>query len=344
MPKARAERATAPRFSGSLSPSRTPSVRAPATTSSSVGSGRRSAAATAPRCRSNPTVAASTALVATYTGASTSSSAPSKRARACGVSEDRADVVPRRQQALDRRDALGDEQLVALDAAPDRGVGQGDVVGEAGIGGVVDRHLHPASLTALDATAATARASNTCPRTCVPRGRGMLADMHLQGSLFGATEPAVDASFAGLRRIELDDRSWLDHLPGWLAGEQAVFDHLISALPWRQRTVTMWERRLPEPRLTSWWTPQQGAEAMPILATMRRVLSDPLRRGVRLDRVQLLPPRRGLRRLARRPPPPHDRRSRRRHRQRRRAPTVAHPTTRRRAGARRSTSAAATCS
>ena len=52
-----------------------------------------------------------------------------------------------------------------------------------------------------------------------------------------------------------------------------MFDHLISALPWRQRTVTMWERRLPEPRLTSWWTPEQGPEAMPILATMRRVLS-----------------------------------------------------------------------
>jgi alkylated DNA repair dioxygenase AlkB len=106
-----------------------------------------------------------------------------------------------------------------------------------------------------------------------PDAEGLLADLHLQGSLFGGATPSVDESFAGLRRIRLDERSWLDHLPGWLAGEQTVFDHLVSTLPWRQRTVTMWERRLPEPRLTSWWTPEQGPEAMPILATMRRVLS-----------------------------------------------------------------------
>src|SRR5215218_8206402 len=101
----------------------------------------------------------------------------------------------------------------------------------------------------------------------------LLADMHLQASLFGNDEPSVDETFRGLQRIELDERSWLDHLPGWLTGEQAVFDHLVATLPWRQRTVTMWERRLPEPRLTSWWTPDQGPEPMPILAAIRGVLS-----------------------------------------------------------------------
>lgn len=100
----------------------------------------------------------------------------------------------------------------------------------------------------------------------------VLGDLQLQGSLFGAADPAVDDSFAGLRRIPLDEGSWLDHLPGWLAGEQAVFDHLVAALPWRQRTVTMWERRLPEPRLTWWWTPDQGPEPMAVLGTARRVL------------------------------------------------------------------------
>ena len=100
-----------------------------------------------------------------------------------------------------------------------------------------------------------------------------LADLQLQGSLFGCAEPAADETFRGLRRIELDARSWLDHLPGWLTGEQVVFDHLVATLPWRQRTVTMWEQRLPEPRLTSWWTPRQGPEPMPVLAAMRRALS-----------------------------------------------------------------------
>ena len=102
----------------------------------------------------------------------------------------------------------------------------------------------------------------------------LLDDTHLQASLFGLDEPSIDETFRGVRRIHLDERSWLDHLPGWLAGEQAVFDHLVATLSWRQRTVTMWERRLPEPRLTSWWTVAHGPEPMPILATIRRALSD----------------------------------------------------------------------
>ena len=96
----------------------------------------------------------------------------------------------------------------------------------------------------------------------------------LQASLFGtAAEPSVDASFSGLRRIELDGTSWVDHCPAWLTGEQSVFDHVVAELPWRQRTVTMWERRVPEPRLTSWWTADAGAEPLAVLAEGRRALS-----------------------------------------------------------------------
>jgi alkylated DNA repair dioxygenase AlkB len=96
----------------------------------------------------------------------------------------------------------------------------------------------------------------------------------LQPSLFGALDdPAVDPTFSGLVRVELDGTSWIDHLSGWLAGEQVVFDHLVEALDWHQRTVTMWDRRMPEPRLTAWWTPDDGPEAMPILAEVRGVLS-----------------------------------------------------------------------
>lgn len=97
--------------------------------------------------------------------------------------------------------------------------------------------------------------------------------MLLQGSLLGLAEPAVDESFTGVTRIELDDATWLDHQPAWLDGEQTVFDELHEQLHWRQRTVTMWEQRLPEPRLTAWWTAADGPEPLPILATMRTSLS-----------------------------------------------------------------------
>jgi len=95
----------------------------------------------------------------------------------------------------------------------------------------------------------------------------------LQGSLLGLDEPAVDATFAGLRRTDLDDRSWLEHLPGWLGGHEEVFDRLYHDLGWTQRTVTMYQRRLPEPRLTSWWVPAHGVEPLPVLGEIRTILS-----------------------------------------------------------------------
>ena len=35
----------------------------------------------------------------------------------------------------------------------------------------------------------------------------------------------------------------------------------------------MYQRRLPEPRLTSWWVPDHGPEALPVLGEIRTILS-----------------------------------------------------------------------
>ncbi len=99
------------------------------------------------------------------------------------------------------------------------------------------------------------------------------AETMVQGSLLGLAEPDVDGSFTGLTRRQLDTRSWLDVVPDWMQGDQVVFDLLETQLHWRQRTVTMYERRLPEPRLTSWWVPRDGPEPLPVLAEARRLLS-----------------------------------------------------------------------
>jgi len=105
----------------------------------------------------------------------------------------------------------------------------------------------------------------------------------LQGSLFGHEAPDVDLTFADLTRVQLDERSWLDVAPGWLRGHEVVFDELWEQLPWRQRTVTMYERRLPEPRLTWWWTTGSGREPLPVLADARRALDQ--RYGVTFDSI-----------------------------------------------------------
>jgi alkylated DNA repair dioxygenase AlkB len=72
-----------------------------------------------------------------------------------------------------------------------------------------------------------------------------------QDDLFGSLEPAVDESFADARRIELDATSWLEHVPGWLAGSGRLFDELMATAPWEQRYRYMYGRRVIEPRLTA---------------------------------------------------------------------------------------------
>lgn len=95
----------------------------------------------------------------------------------------------------------------------------------------------------------------------------------LQGSLFGALAPAVDAGFAGAERTWLDDTSWVELVPHWLAGADEVFAALAEHLPWRQRRVTMYDHLVDEPRLTWWWRAADGdPEPLPVLADARRLL------------------------------------------------------------------------
>jgi alkylated DNA repair dioxygenase AlkB len=96
----------------------------------------------------------------------------------------------------------------------------------------------------------------------------------LQGSLFGALDPAPDAAFAGAVRTWLDDASWVELVPAWLAGADEVFATLSDQLPWQQRRVTMYDRLLDEPRLTWWWRAADGEpEPLPVLADVRALLS-----------------------------------------------------------------------
>jgi alkylated DNA repair dioxygenase AlkB len=85
----------------------------------------------------------------------------------------------------------------------------------------------------------------------------------LQGSLFDGGPPEADVSFSGLRHIELDERSWVDSAPGWLRGSDELFTELVETGRFSQRTVTMWERKVPEPRLTAGWSTDVDAQDMP---------------------------------------------------------------------------------
>jgi len=66
-------------------------------------------------------------------------------------------------------------------------------------------------------------------------------------------DDAERLSFSTLRRDHLDDRSWIDVVPGWVPDHRALFDRLREIAPWQQRTRTMWDKDVLEPRLVAAW-------------------------------------------------------------------------------------------
>src|SRR5919198_227350 len=115
----------------------------------------------------------------------------------------------------------------------------------------------------------------------------MSLDLTWQPSLLDAgPEPGVDETFAGAERINLDRRSWIERVPGWVSDSDALFAQLLATADWGQRTRKMWDNGVLEPRLTSWWGAETGKPLEPpILERMRRALS--ARYGVEFDSMGL---------------------------------------------------------
>jgi alkylated DNA repair dioxygenase AlkB len=115
------------------------------------------------------------------------------------------------------------------------------------------------------------------------------AEVDWQPSLFDGGPPALDISYRSLQRIVLDEHSWVDYCPGWLAGSDDVFALLAEQARWQQRTVHMYDRKVLEPRLTAGWSTDaptvdgETTDAPDILCDMAAALS--ARYGVGFDRI-----------------------------------------------------------
>ena len=107
--------------------------------------------------------------------------------------------------------------------------------------------------------------------TDTPPG-GVAAPGSRQGDLFESLGPAVDAGFAGARRIELDETSWIEHVPGWLRASGSLFDELIVTASWEQRYRYIYDRRVAEPRLTAEYRDISDAP-QPLLPAVTAALS-----------------------------------------------------------------------
>lgn len=96
--------------------------------------------------------------------------------------------------------------------------------------------------------------------------------MLLQGSLFGESDRAALAPLETVRRTALSHGAWIDMLPGWLTGADALFERLVENVSWHAERRTMYDRVVDVPRLLSFY----GEDATlpdPIVDEAREALS-----------------------------------------------------------------------
>ena len=105
----------------------------------------------------------------------------------------------------------------------------------------------------------------------------------LQPSLFGTGDPAVDPTFAGIEHIDLGLGAWIERLPGWLEGEQTVFDAIVESTTWHAHQRPMYDRIVDVPRLTA-SLPKDGP-GHPVLDDVAAALAE--RTGERCERIGL---------------------------------------------------------
>lgn len=96
--------------------------------------------------------------------------------------------------------------------------------------------------------------------------------MQRQLALFGrGDEPGFDPSFARVRRLELAGGAWVEEVPGWVRGHEALFDTLERGTRWRSERRVMYERKVDVPRLIA-SVPRDGG-GHPLVEAMRTALS-----------------------------------------------------------------------
>lgn len=77
--------------------------------------------------------------------------------------------------------------------------------------------------------------------------------MRAQEDLFASagSSLSIDSSFAATKRIPLDEKSWVDVVPGWISHPQSLFAQLTVVVPWLQHDRRLFDQTFREPRLTA---------------------------------------------------------------------------------------------
>ncbi|MFI6495839.1 alpha-ketoglutarate-dependent dioxygenase AlkB [Nonomuraea typhae] len=73
-----------------------------------------------------------------------------------------------------------------------------------------------------------------------------------QASLLDVDEPCGLGPLTPARTA-LSHGAWIDVLPGWLRGADALFDRLVAAVPWKAERRVMYDRVVDVPRLLKFY-------------------------------------------------------------------------------------------
>ena len=74
-------------------------------------------------------------------------------------------------------------------------------------------------------------------------------DVTWQPSLLAVDEPAFDPALTGAKRRFLGRGAWVDVVPGFATGADALFDRVLESAPWKAFERPMYERVVDVPRL-----------------------------------------------------------------------------------------------
>src|SRR5439155_15939830 len=77
-------------------------------------------------------------------------------------------------------------------------------------------------------------------------------------------------TFADARRLDLDAGAWIEHVPGWVRGADALFESLERGLRWRSEQQHLYDHVIDTPRLLA-RVPDDGP-GHPLLDEMRAAL------------------------------------------------------------------------
>jgi alkylated DNA repair dioxygenase AlkB len=74
-----------------------------------------------------------------------------------------------------------------------------------------------------------------------------------QGSLLDDTDASGPRSLSAARRTLLERGAWVDVLPGWIPNADALFERLLTSVPWRAERRRMYDKVVDVPRLLAFY-------------------------------------------------------------------------------------------